>query len=143
MPDKPAFFAQARRVLRPGGRLIVTSWLVGEAPARWQERWLLEPIAREARMPILGTESDYRQWAAEAGFEVGRFQDITSAIARTWPMIVATFVRQLVRHPSIVRLLVRGWSHHSVFAFTITRLCIAFRTGALRYGVFTLSKSGA
>ena len=143
MPDKPAFFAQARRVLRTGGRLVVASWLVGEAPARWQQRWLLEPIAREARMPILGTESDYRQWVADAGFAVDRFQDITRAIARTWPMIVVTFARHLVRNPSIVRLLVRGWSHHAVFALTITRLCIAFRTGALRYGVFALSKSGA
>ena len=143
MPDKPAFFAQARRVLRPGGRLVVASWLVGEAPARWQQRWLLEPICREARMPILGAETDYRKWMAEAGFAVQRFQDITPLISPTWPMIVATFARRLLQHPSILRLLVRGWTHHAIFAFTISRLCIAFRTGALRYGVFTLSKSGA
>lgn len=141
MPDKSAFFAQARRVLRPGGRLVVATWLVGDSPARWQQRRLLEPICREARMPVLGTEADYRRLAAEAGFAVQRFQDITPQIARTWPMIVFTFARHLLRHPFTARLLLRGWAHHSVFGLTISRLCVAFRTGALRYGVFTLTKS--
>src|SRR5258708_5853774 len=48
--DKGAFFAQAQRVLRPGGRLVVTAWLACETPTPNQERWLIEPICREGRM---------------------------------------------------------------------------------------------
>ena len=73
--DKPGFFAQAWRVLRPGGRLVVTSWLSREAPTAWERRWLLEPICREGRMPHVGAESEYRRLAAEAGLAVERFQD--------------------------------------------------------------------
>jgi len=138
--DKPDFFAQAWRILRPGGRLVVTSWLACERPTPNQERWLIEPICREGRMPHLGTESDYRRLAAEAGFTVERFQNVTRQIARTWPMIVRTFLWNLLCKPAYIRFLVDPKSKNAIFGLTIVRLWIAFRTGAMRYGVFTLRK---
>ncbi|MFL6530175.1 MAG: SAM-dependent methyltransferase, partial [Chthoniobacterales bacterium] len=51
MPDINRFFAQANRVLRVGGRLVVTAWLSADAPTEPQKRWLLEPVCREGRMP--------------------------------------------------------------------------------------------
>ena len=138
--DKPGFFAQAQRVLRPGGRLVVTAWLSREGPTPNQVRWLIEPICREGRMPHLGTEDDYRGLAAAAGFTVERFQDVTRQIARTWPMIVRVFLGKLVRKPSYVRFLLDPKAKNAVFALTIVRLWIAFRTGAMRYGIFTLTK---
>lgn len=92
-------------------------------------------------MPHLGTESDYRRLAADAGFTVERFQDVTRQIARTWPMIVRTFLCNLIRKPSYVRFLSDPRSQNAVFGLTIMRLWIAFRTGAMRYGVFTLRKA--
>jgi tocopherol O-methyltransferase len=138
--DKPGFFAQARRVLRPGGRLVVNTWLSRETPTRNQVRWLIEPICREGRMPHLGTESDYRRLAAEAGFRVEKFQDVTRQIARTWPMIVRVFLWNLLRNPVYIRFILDPKSKNAIFGFTIMRLWMAFRTGAMRYGVFTLVK---
>ena len=143
MSDKAGFFAQAHRVLRPGGRLVVCAWLSREAPTFRQQRWLLEPICREGRMPHIGTESDYRGLAEAAGFCVERSQDLTREIARTWPMIVRRFVVNLARKPAYVRFLVNQHAHNRIFALTIVRLWIAFRTGAMRYGVFTLVKARA
>ena len=140
MPDKPKFFAQAHRVLRPGGRLVICAWLAAEQPTARQERWLLEPICREGRMPHLGSESDYRRLAADAGFTVERVQDVTRQIARTWPMIVRIFLLKLLHKPAYLRFLLDRHAHNRSFALTIVRLWIAFRTGAMRYGVFTLSK---
>ena len=139
--DKPGFFAQARRVLRPGGRLVVTAWLACENPTRNQERWLIEPISREGRMPHLASETDYRKMAADAGFAVERFQDVTlRQIARTWPMIVRVFLWNLLRKPAYLRFILDPKSQNAIFGVTIVRLWIAFRTGAMRYGVFTLNK---
>ncbi len=141
--DKPGFFVQAWRVLRPGGRLVVNSWLSCEAPTARQQRWLLEPICREGRMPHLGTESDYRRLAVEAGFSIERFQDVTRQIARTWPMIVRVFLWNLPRRPGYLRFILDPRSRNAIFGLTIVRLWIAFRTGAMRYGVFTLIKGSA
>ena len=140
MPDKAAFFDRAHHVLRPGGRLVICAWLSREGPTHRQQRWLLEPICREGRMPHIGTESDYRLLADVAGFSVERYQDVTREIARTWPMIVRRFATNLARKPAYVRFLVNQHAHNRIFALTIVRLWIAFRTGTMRYGVFTLSK---
>jgi tocopherol O-methyltransferase len=142
MPDKAAFFGEACRILRPGGRLVVTSWLTREAPSPWQRRWLLEPICRESRMPQIGTAGEYRRLASMAGLAVGRYQEITGQTAKTWQAIVGTFLRHLARHPAALRLLLDRRAHHEVFALTIARVWLAFRTGAMRYGVFTFIKAG-
>lgn len=142
MADKAVFFAQANRILRPGGRCVIATWLIHESPSPWQRRWLLEPICRESRMPQLGAESEYRRLAGAAGFVVERFQEVTREIARTWPAIIGTLLGHLLRHPFSAHLLLDRRARHHVFALTIARLWMAFRVGALRYGVFTLIKSG-
>jgi tocopherol O-methyltransferase len=141
MADKPRFFAQAHRVLRGGGRLVICAWLTREQPTVRQERWLIEPICREGRIPHLGSASDYRRLAEAAGFSVERVQDVTRQIARTWPVIVRTFLLNLAHKPACVRYLFNRHASNRVFALTIARLWIAFRTGAMRYGIFTLMKS--
>nr|MBA2431184.1 class I SAM-dependent methyltransferase [Chthoniobacterales bacterium] len=95
MPDKPAFFAQAHRVLRPAGRLVICAWLAAEQPTPRAERWLLEPICREGRMPQMGSASDYRSLGEAAGFQLEEFQDVTKSVARTWPAIVRRLLVKL------------------------------------------------
>lgn len=138
MADKPRFFSQAHRVLRPGGRFVICAWLAAEHPSERQARWLIEPICCEGRMPHLGSESDYRRLAAEAGFVVERVQDVTRQIARTWPVIVRIFLLKLLHTPAYLRFLLDRHAQNRVFALTIVRLWVAFRTGAMRYCVFTL-----
>jgi cyclopropane fatty-acyl-phospholipid synthase-like methyltransferase len=137
MPDKPAFFAQAHRVLRAGGRLVVSAWLAHERASVAQQRFLLEPICRESRMPAIGSEREYRDFFAAAGFEVESFNDLTARVKKTWPVCVRRFLSHLCHHPRDTRFLFNTHSRNRTFALTIVRIWIAYNTGALRYGVFT------
>lgn len=140
MPDIRRFFTQANRVLRTGGRLVVCAWLSADNPSPTQKSWLLEPICREGRMPIMGTVADYRSLGAEAGFKMEHFEDVTKAVARTWPAIVRRLIGKLLSDPAYLKFLFRRHAHNRIFALTIFRIWIAYRVGAMRYGVFTLVK---
>ena len=140
MPDKCAFFEQAHRVLRPGGRLVVCAWLAAEPASKAAERWLLEPICREGRMPHMGTPTEYRKLGADAGLTLRSFRDITRGVAPTWPAIARRLALKLMTKPRYLRFLFSRHARNRVFAVTTLRIWIAYRTGAMRYGIFTFVK---
>ena len=142
MPDLAAFFAQVYRTLRPGGRLIICAWLSADAPGRCARRWLLEPICREGRMPQMGTANDYEQCAEATGLMVEPIRRRDSEVARTWPVIVAQLARKLASNPSYLRFLFNRHASNRIFALTIFRIWLAYRTNAMRYGIFTFRREG-
>jgi tocopherol O-methyltransferase len=141
MADKPGFFAQAHRVLRRGGSLVICAWLAAEQPTRRGERWLLEPICREGRMPHLGSASEYQALGERVGFTMKNFEDVTRHVARTWPAIVRRLMAKLATNPRYLQFLVSRHAKNRVFALTILRIWIAYRVGTMRYGVFTFVKN--
>ena len=140
MNDKPAFFAEAFRVLRPGGRCVVNAWLAKEGASGLEDRFILEPVCREGRMPSMGTATDYQRFFEAAGFDFEAFQDITRRVKRTWPICAYRFFIGLCRNPAYARFLFNQHSHNRVFALTMLRIWLAYNTGSMRYGVFTANK---
>lgn len=138
MVDKPAFFAEAHRVLAPGGRLVVCAWLAETAARGWKVRHLLEPICREGRLPSMGTREEYAAMARDAGFEVAGYEDVSQRVARTWTICARRLARALVVDREIRRIALPA--RNRVFALSFPRLILAYRTGAMRYGIFTLVK---
>ena len=140
MPDKAGFFTEAHRVLRPGGRLVVCAWLAAEQPTKRAQRWLLEPICREGRMPHLGTVSDYKSLARAAGLTFQTYRDVSREVAPTWPAIARRLALKLMTNPRYLRFLFSRHARNRVFAFTTLRIWTAYRAGALKYGIFTFVK---
>ncbi len=140
MPGLPEFFAQAGRVLRPGGRLVICAWLSADHPSYAAMRWLLEPICREGRMPQLATAGEYQSLAHTAGFRSEQFEDITRGVERTWPAIVRRLLVKFATAPRYLKFLFTPHAQNRVFALTILRIWIAYRIGAMRYGLFTFVK---
>lgn len=137
MSDKARCFAEAARVLRPGGRLVVCAWL-GRTEARgWERRWLLEPICTEGRLPGMGDERDYRALITDAGFVLEQAEDVSEHVRRTWPLCIGRTARALVRDPRYRRAITDPTFADRVFALTMFRIWAAYGTGAMRYVIFT------
>ena len=140
MVDKPRFFEEAHRVLAPGGRFVVCAWLAGTDAGRWKVRHLLEPICREGRLPSMGTRQEYEAMARAAGFTITGYEDVSLRVARTWTICARRLVRALlVDREARSRAL---GARNRIFVLSLPRLILAYRTGAMRYGIFTLSKAG-
>ncbi|MEO5315939.1 class I SAM-dependent methyltransferase [Pseudarthrobacter sp. CC12] len=140
MVDKSRFFAEAHRVLAPGGRFVICAWLAETDARGWKVRQLLEPICREGRLPSMGTREEYEAMATDAGFEVTGYEDVSRRVARTWPICARRLVKALLVDPEMRRLALRSRNRNSFPG--IPRLILAYRTGAMRYGIFTLTKAG-
>jgi len=140
MHDKEKFFQEIYRVLRPGGRFAVTAWLSREDPGRLEERLLLRPICIEGRLPSLGSACEYQDLIAKAGFCAFSFQDLTDRVRRTWTMCIRRFAARTATDMDLMKKLFARGFHNRIFALTILRLWLAYRTGSMRYGIFWGSK---
>lgn len=140
MVDKPRFFAQAARVLRPGGRLVVCAWLATERPTPREIRHLLEPICREGRLPSMGSRSEYEAMAAAAGFSLLGHDDISRNVRRTWAICMRRTVGRAFADPALRRLIVSQTTRNRSFLLSLPRLWWALGNGAMRYGVFVWEK---
>ncbi len=140
MPDKAGFFRQAFRVLAPGGTLGVYAWLAADAPSAWEVEHLLEPICREGRLPGMGTEVEYRNWAEDAGFVPVLSEDLSAKVSRTWTLCARALTRNLLTKPRYLRFLLNHAQSNRIFALTLFRMVLAFRTQAMRYCLLTYRK---
>ena len=140
MADKGRFFAEAHRVLRPGGRLVVCAWLSRHGPRPWEVRWLLEPICREARLPGMGEQQEYLRFAEGVGFTTVAAEDLSDRVSRTWSICARRVVGKLATDPRYLRYLLDRRATDRAFALSLARLLVAYRTGSMRYGLMVFDR---
>jgi tocopherol O-methyltransferase len=142
MPDKQRFFDEAFRTLKPGGMLAVCAWLASDDPSPREVRHLLEPICREGRLPGMGNEADYRRFGEQAGFRVAGVEDLSDHVRRTWSICIARMFGKLFADRRYVQFLLNGMATDRIFALTMLRILIAYRTRAMRYCLLVFERAG-
>jgi tocopherol O-methyltransferase len=143
LPDKSRAFAEARRVLRPGGGLAVCAWIAADGARGWRVRHLLEPICREGRLAGMGSEGDYRALLAGAGLLVTGVDDLTQSVKGTWPRCARALAWRLLVDPRYRRFIASARSRNRVFAATLLRIWAAYESGAMRYLLITARRPAA
>lgn len=84
IPDRAAFFAEALRLLRPGGVLAVGTWAVRDGDLTPPERELVAQVLKHQVMPSLGSLEEHARLAAAAGFAEVCFVDWSANVANSW-----------------------------------------------------------
>jgi tocopherol O-methyltransferase len=138
MPDRDEFFQRAYNVLEVGARFVVCAWLSRQGPSSLEVSWLLRPICDEGRIPHLPTLNELVASAKAAGFELVNSQDCTHAVRRTWGIILRRMIVRLLTDARYRAFLLNPRRRNRVFALTVARLWLAYRLGAMRYGIVTL-----
>jgi tocopherol O-methyltransferase len=137
MPDRMGFALKARRVLRPGGRMVVCTWLAAERMSSWSRRHLLEPIATEGRQAALVTASELDGILKNAGFREVRIDDLTRKVRRTWGVVIRRMLLRMLTRRRYWQLLLNASASDRIFAVTACRISLAYQLGCMRYAIFT------
>jgi tocopherol O-methyltransferase len=140
MADLGRALAEVRRVLRPGGRFAACVWLAREGAGAFETRWLLEPICREGRLARLVTAPAFTRALVEAGLQPLGVQDLSRRVRRTWTVCLAGVLRRFASDREARRFVLDPGQPERVFARTLVRIWTAYRTGTLRYGLFTAAR---
>jgi ubiquinone/menaquinone biosynthesis C-methylase UbiE len=140
MPDKPRFYRECARVLRPGGVFTGTEWLRREGLTPAEEREQIEPICRLNAVPWIDTLSELGGHLTAAGVEVEVLEDLSrhGDILRNWELVDRKSVQGIRRllpwliSPTLRMLVENG-----------TAVCRGARLGSFLVGYWRARKPGA
>jgi tocopherol O-methyltransferase len=81
--DKRAFYAEASRLLRPGGRLGMVEYMRSARPMPPRDEALLHRWLSGWAIPDLATREEHQHWAIASGFVDCELADITPQVRRS------------------------------------------------------------
>jgi tocopherol O-methyltransferase len=134
IPDRPAFFAETLRLLRPGGTLAVGTWAVRDGELDEGERELVRQILQHQVMPDFSSLEEHERLARAAGFTEVSTVDWSAAVANSWDPAFAQ-IRRFEQGRSVMRDLARERGVDVLGFFHAGPLMKkGFDTGVITYG---------
>ena len=141
--DKPGFFREVSRVLRPEGRGSMAIWMAAPNASPRAVKWLLEPICTEGRLPGMATSEEIKAMIVDAGLIVESFEEVSRMVRRTWIICARRLIWKLLTRPRYWRALLDRNFSNRIFIVTLFRILIAYYFGAMQFGLFQFQKPAA
>jgi tocopherol O-methyltransferase len=138
--DRPAFFAEVMRLLRPGGTLAVATWSVRDGALDDEERELVRQILHHQVMPSFSSLEEHVRMGVEAGFADVEFVDWSNAVANSWDPDFA-LIQQIEAGRAEMRRLARERGVDVLgFFYAGPIMKKGFDTGVMTYGALRATK---
>lgn len=134
LQDKEAFVQAAARLLRPGGRLALCTWLRGERLGVAGESLVAEVCGRFL-CPSLATTSDYVRWCRDSGLRVTVAEELTDRVRPTWDVVARRIGRPWL---APVKTLLSPSNRRFVDGVPV--MTRAMDSGALPYGLLVAER---
>jgi tocopherol O-methyltransferase len=133
--DPARAIGEMARVAKPGGRLVVVTWMAGERVPPWVERWVLDPIRRTGESPGLVNAASFQAWFAAFRLRGIRVERFGGQVARTWPAAIRAAGKALVFNRKLRADALRHPFRTARLAAGAMRIHLAYRFGWLDYGI--------
>ena len=101
---------------------------------------MLEPICREGRLPSMGSATEYTQLIEAAGLRLIKHASLSKRVRKTWSICGRRALFGLLTRSDYRRLLLERPTTNWIFFVTLWRILLAYRIGAMDYGLFVLQK---
>ncbi|GAA2061851.1 hypothetical protein GCM10009839_86180 [Catenulispora yoronensis] len=132
--DRVAFFAEARRLLRPGGRLAIATWSVRDGALDADEQNLVDLILKHQVMPSFSSLEEHERLAAAAGFAEVASVDWSRAVANSWDPEFALVKKPEHGRATMVELARERGADVLGFFYAGPLMKKGFDTGVMTYG---------
>ena len=140
LPDRGAFFAEALRLLKPGGTFAAATWSVRDGALTEDEEALVGDVLRHQVMPSLISLEEHTRLARAAGFEDVEFIDWSAHVANSWDPAFA-MIERFDRGPAVMRRLARERGVDVLgFFYAGPLMKKGFDTGVITYGALRAVK---
>jgi tocopherol O-methyltransferase len=141
-PDRAAFFAEALRLLRPGGLLAVATWSVRDGALTAQEDDLVRQILHHQVMPSFSSLEEHVRLARAAGFAEAATVDWSDAVANSWDPDFALIEQYERTRPAMMKLGRERGVDVLGFFYAGPLMKKGFDTGVMTYGALRAVKPG-
>ena len=88
----------------------------------------------------MGEQQEYLRFAESAGLTTVAAEDLSDRVSRTWSICARRVVGKLATDPRYLRFLLDRHATDRVFALTLARMLVAYRTGSMRYGLMVFDR---
>lgn len=138
--DREAFFAEAMRLLRPGGRLAIATWSVRDGALSGPEQELVDQILKHQVMPGFSSLEEHGRLARAAGFDQVASVDWSRAVANSWDPEFALVKKPERGRATMVELARERGADVLGFFYAGPLMKKGFDTGVMTYGAIRAVK---
>jgi len=144
MPNKPKFMSELNRVCKPGGRIILVTWVhrnlpPGEESLQPKELRLLKRISKAYHLPDWCSMDDYVQIGKDQlGIQGIRTDDWTTNIMPFWGAVIRSALQ-----PRGWWALIRGGWQTFKGALVMPLMARGYTTGTIKFALMTGTKGSA